>query len=220
MRTQRDHGHGPQVTGAPKTLLGALAAVTALGCVTISHRGAYPPVDPTPSAPVALRVSLRPLAAADSGESQRLTESFWRDLNAQRVFDSTVPEGPFTDVLLTGSVLTKQPGDEGHGFGLSTGESILLIPIYAAWGALLLVGVPSDCEGASASIYLQAYEERSGALLRSWHVETHATACAGLYYQGWPLAKALRRATGQLLDQLRADAPALQAHVAYLRGGR
>jgi len=95
-----------------------------------------------------------------------------------------------------------------------------LIPIYAVWGALILVGVPTDCGDASASLDLFAYEARTGTPLRRWHAEASATSCAGIYYRGWPLAKALQRAAGELLDKLHADAPALQAQVAYLRGGR
>jgi len=93
--------------------LGLLVALAGSGCVTISNRGAYPPIEARAFKPAPLRVSVRPFADRDVTESQRLTEAFGRDLAAARVFDGVIQEGPWSDVVLVGAVLsTKQPGDD------------------------------------------------------------------------------------------------------------
>jgi hypothetical protein len=46
--------------------------------------------------------------------------------------------------------------------------------------------------------------------LFNWYGEGEGRSCSGLYYRGWPLSKALSRATGKILEGMERDAPKLK----------
>jgi hypothetical protein len=161
-------------------------------------------------------VSLLPIRCDDAAASPRLTDDFVRDLRAADIFSGVDVGTPTngTEILLTGSaIVLKQPGDD-KSVHFSTGESILLIPIYALWGVGILVGVPSDCGDADVDLAMQAVDARNGNVLREWRVKASGGACAGLYYGGWPLGDALQKAVSQLLEEMRCDASGITARYA------
>jgi hypothetical protein len=53
-------------------------------------------------------------------------------------------------------------------------------------------------------------------VLREWHVKVSGSACAGLYYGGWPLGDALQKAVSRLLEDMRGDAGGITLSYARL----
>jgi hypothetical protein len=191
-----------------RPLAAALVALT--GCVTVSNRGAYPALEVQPGMASQFTAVWSGFDAADGAAAANLSQAFARDLAAAGIFQRLAPAGSSGDVILHGTAqVLHQPGDDPESH-FSTGESILLVPMYAVWGVLLLVGVPSDCGDANAVLDLQAVDAHTGALVGHWQAKDEATSCSGLYYRGWPLGRALRRASANLLAQLRASAPMLR----------
>jgi hypothetical protein len=181
-------------------------------CVKVTDRGDYPRVKTQPGASIPLRVSVMPFTSRDPGAGERLSAAFARDLDASHIFSAAGPSLPYPDLIINGNaVVLKQPGDEKK--GVSTGESILIIPLYALWGVGILFGVPSDCGDAKAELELTAWNPHTGAPVWKWQAAADGSECAGLYYSGWPMGDALHNTVGKLLQQIRAAAPELARRV-------
>jgi hypothetical protein len=196
-------------------------ALWTTGCVITANAGRYIPDDrPDPRAdPVELKVGVSEFTdriGALTEETRRLTESFIADLKASGIYAEVVGPGEDVDVLLSGSLLGMQQPIENR--SMDNEAMGWLIPVtLSSLGVLPLLGVPTDCGEAKASIEVRALDPRFKQELKSWYGEAKARSCSGLYYRGWPLSKALSRATGKILEGMGRDASSLENDVLAMK---
>ncbi len=202
----------------PGPVLLVVFAVWTTGCVITANAGRYIPDDrPEPPAnPVQLKAGVVEFTegrGARTDETRRLTESFLSDLKNSGIFTEVVAgSGEKVDVLLTGSLLEmRQPISNRS---MDNDAMGWLIPmVISSLGVLPLLGVPTDCGQAKASIEVRALDPRFKQEFKIWHGEAEAHSCSGLYYRGWPLSRALSRATGKILEEMERDAPNLRKEI-------
>jgi hypothetical protein len=205
----------------PGPVLLAFFAVWTTGCLITSNAGRYIPDDrPDPRAdPVELKVGVREFTdrmGAHTEETRRLTESFIGDLKSSGIYAEVVGSADNVDVLLTGSLLGMQQPIENR--SMDNDAMGWLIPMtLSTLGVFPLLGIPTDCGDAKASIEIHALDPRFKQELYSWYGEAEARSCSGLYYRGWPLSKALSRATGKILEAMGQDAPRLKQDIVTMK---
>jgi len=194
-----------------------LFALGSTGCIVTSNAGRYIPDDrPEPRTnPVELKIGVSEFTdrmGARTEETRRLTESFMDDLKSSRIYAEVVESGEDVDVLLAGRLLGMQQPIENR--SMDNEAMGWLIPVtLSSLGVLPLLGVPTDCGEAKASVEVRALDPRFKQELYSWYGEAKARSCSGLYYRGWPLSKALSQATGKILEGMGRDASRLEKDV-------
>jgi len=205
----------------PGPVLLVIFAAWTTGCVITANAGRYIPDDRPDSRaePVRLKVGVAEFTdrrGAHTGETRRLTESFLADLKSSGIYAEVVGSGEDADVLLAGSLLGMQQPIENR--SMDNDAMGWLIPMtLSSLGILPILGVPTDCGEAKASIEVRALDPRFKQEFCSWYGEAKARSCSGLYYRGWPLSKALSQATGKILEGMERDAPKLQKDLLALK---
>ena len=81
---------------------------------------------------------------------------------------------------------------------------------------LSVLGVPLDWGDAEARVQVRALEPEFRQPVGQWSASASASDAAGLYYGGWPLAKALRQAADEIIVQMRKDLPAIETELTRL----
>lgn len=193
-----------------------LLALLAPACITVSNPGSYEARSAQPAAaePVSrLKVGLFG-GHGGSGALGRFRTAFRQDLNNSGLFaevlESTAEADLILDVRLTHySQPEARHMDDGH-VQLAVTLGWVLLP-------LSVLGVPLDWGGAEARVRVRALEPEFRQPLAEWTVAAEASDVAGLYYGGWPLAKALRQAADGVLAGMRRDLPAIETELARLR---
>jgi hypothetical protein len=194
------------------------------GCVITANAGRYIPDDrPEPRAdPVQLKVGVLEFTdrlGARTDDTRRLTESFLADLKSSGIYAEVVGSGENVDVLLAGSLLGMQQPIENR--SMDNEAMGWLIPVtLSSLGVLPLLGVPTDCGEAKASVEVRALDPRFKQVLKNWYGEAKTRSCSGLYYRGWPLSKALSQATGKILEGMERDAPKLEKDLLAIKSWR
>ncbi|MFC1654361.1 HEAT repeat domain-containing protein [Myxococcota bacterium] len=205
----------------PGPVLLVLFSAWMTGCVITANAGRYIPDDrpDTRSDPVELKVGVVEFTdrrGAHTDDTRRLTESFLADLKSWGIYARVVGSADNVDVILAGRALSmQQPISERHMDNQAMG---MLIPmVMSSLGVLPLLGVPTDCGNAKATIDVRALDPRFGQELYNWYGEGSGRSCSGLYYRGWPLSKALSRATGKILTGMERDAPKLKKDLLVMK---
>jgi hypothetical protein len=208
-------------------------------CVTVSNPGQYLPRRPSGEAGprVPLRVVLQPFRWGAGGtaegkemsaerlkshlprtpETERLTASFARDLGEAQIFSGLEIAETGGELILEGELLKlRQPGPTKVGSSGGGGDGYALVILATAlviYGVGIPFGAPTDWGEGEAALVVRARDPEYGQVLKQWEGKARCYALRGLYYRGWPLSKALGQATGQVLADMRRDAPKLRAEL-------
>lgn len=207
---------------------GALLAVASLtACVSLAEPGRFDPAPPRPDrAPVSgLVAKTTPWRLSGVDQATEIAARFDVSMNAElagaQLFRALQDEG--SDLELRGeiawmcepiSVLDSPLRCVRHetlGYGYSAQLALFTLGV---WPVISIFGVPTDAGTAEASLVLRAYDPETGVQLADWSSgEVAATAYAGLYYRGSPMAKALSSAAQALLEKVRLALPQLEARI-------
>jgi hypothetical protein len=193
-----------------------LLALLAPACITVSNPGSYEARSAQPAAaePVSrLKVGLLG-GHGGSGALDRFRAAFRQDLNNSGLFAEVLESTSEADLILDVRLTHYSQPEARH---MDDGRVQLAVTLGWLQLPLSVLGVPLDWGDAEARVRVRALEPEFRQPLAEWTVATEASDVAGLYYGGWPLAKALRQAADAVLAGMRSDLPAIETELARLR---